>query len=206
MPMADDKRFSQFRPHPWHGLDPGPNPPQLVHGYIEITAFDVVKYEIDKHSGVLRIDRPQRTSALPPSLYGFVPRTLCGDRTGALTAAANGGDGDPLDLCVLSERPITAREILVRARVIGGLTMVDGGEADDKIVAVLDGDAMFARIDELQELPSVVVERLRHYFATYKLEPGAMPVTVTPYERAHAHRVIEAARADYDAAFGAGAS
>src|SRR5687767_12496289 len=110
-----------FRPHPWHGLEIGPAPPDVLNAFIEITPFDLMKYEVDKVSGYLRVDRPQRSSAQHPTLYGFVPRTLCGDRTGRLAPAASRGDGDPLDICVLSERAITRNEIIVRARVIGGL-------------------------------------------------------------------------------------
>ena len=128
------------------------------------------------HLRELRVDRPQRTSSQPPSLYGFVPRTLCGRRVGALTPEAQKGDGDPLDICVLSERPIAAREILVKARVIGGLKMLDGGEADDKITAVLAGDFVWGEVDDIAQLPGVLIERLRHYFSTYKLVPGASPI------------------------------
>ncbi|MGZ8444917.1 MAG: inorganic diphosphatase, partial [Candidatus Binatia bacterium] len=76
-PIGDSAQISQFRPHPWHGLPAGPEPPELLNAYIEITPFDLMKYEIDKVSGYLRVDRPQRTSAQPPTLYGFIPRTYC---------------------------------------------------------------------------------------------------------------------------------
>jgi inorganic pyrophosphatase len=200
--MAFPEPFYSWRPHPWHGLAPGPDAPRLVQAYIEITPFDLVKYEIDKVNGILRVDRPQRTSSQPPSLYGFVPRTLCGRRVGSLTQGARDGDGDPLDICVLSERPITAREILVKAQVIGGLTMLDNGEADDKIVAVLAGDFVWGDVEDIAQLPQVLVERLRHYFATYKLLPGAAPVPVTPYDRQHAHDVILASLQDYHEVYG----
>ena len=75
--------FYRWRPHPWHGLEVGPDPPGLIHAYIELTPFDRVKYEVDKTTGYLRVDRPQRTSSLPPALYGFIPRTFCGRRVGA---------------------------------------------------------------------------------------------------------------------------
>jgi len=113
--------------------------------------FDLIKYEVDKASGYLRVDRPQRTSSQPPSLYGFVPRTYCGAKVAALCPGAERGDGDPLDICVLSERPIQRSEIIVPARVVGGLQLLDRGEADDKLIAV---------------------ERLQHYFTTYKLVPN----------------------------------
>lgn len=200
--MGFPEPFYTWRPHPWHGISAGPEPPAVVQAYIEITPFDLVKYEIDKINGFLRVDRPQRTSSQPPSLYGFVPRTLCGRRVGGLTAAATRGDGDPLDICVLSERPINAREILVKAKVIGGLAMVDGEEADDKILAVLAGDFVWGEVEELAQLPAVLVERLRHYFSTYKLLPGAAPVAVTPYDKPHAHAVIRAALEDYHEVYG----
>jgi inorganic pyrophosphatase len=131
---------SLHRPHPWHGLDTGPDAPRVVHAFIEITPFDSVKHEVDKATGYLRVDRPQRWSSLPPTLYGFIPRTYCGVEVGALCPGADRGDADPLDICVVSERPIDRSEILLRARVIGGIQMVDHGEADDKIVAVLESD------------------------------------------------------------------
>lgn len=200
--MSFPEPFYSWRPHPWHGIAPGPKPPEIVQAYVEITPFDLVKYEIDKVNGFLRVDRPQRTSSQPPSLYGFIPRTLCGRRVGGLTPGAKKGDGDPLDICVLSERPINAREILVKAKVIGGLTMLDGGEADDKIVAVLSGDFVWGEVEDLAQLPSVLVERLRHYFATYKLLPDATPLAITPYDKVRAHQVITAAMQDYHEVYG----
>ena len=138
--MSFPKPFYRWRPHPWHGLEVGPRAPAIVHAYIEITPFDLVKYEVDKATGYLRVDRPQRTSSHPPTLYGFIPKTYCGHRVRDLSPASTQGDGDPLDICVISERPISRGEVIVNARVVGGLQMVDGGEADDKIVAVLEVD------------------------------------------------------------------
>jgi hypothetical protein len=102
------------------------------------------------------------------------------------------GDGDPLDICVLSERPITRNEIIVRARVVGGLQMVDSGDADDKIIAVLDNDYVYGAARDVAELPTVLVERLQHYFATYKLVPER-PSSVSierVYGRDHAAEVV----------------
>ncbi|HKK52314.1 MAG TPA: inorganic pyrophosphatase [Myxococcota bacterium] len=201
-----DDRFHRFRPHPWHGLEPGPEPPTRLTAWIEITPFDSVKYEIDKQSGYLRVDRPQRTSALPPALYGFVPRTLCDARVSALMPDAIRGDGDPLDICVLSERAIARAEVLLTARVIGGIPMLDGGEADDKIVSVLEGDAVWSHAREIGDLPEIWIERLRHYFASYKSLPDEeSDVRVGPaYGRAHAERVVEASIADYQQELGGG--
>lgn len=107
--MVDEFRFYRWRPHPWHGLEIGPQPPNIVHAYIEITPFDSIKYEIDKITGYLRVDRPQRTSSLPPTLYGLIPRTYCGNKVAALSEYTDVADHDPLDICVISERPIAKK-------------------------------------------------------------------------------------------------
>jgi inorganic pyrophosphatase len=195
---------ASYRPHPWHGLEVGPKPPEVLNAYIEITPFDLMKYEIDKESGYLRVDRPQRTSSQPPTLYGFIPRTYCGERIARLAPPAKRGDGDPLDVCVLSERIISRNEIIVRARVIGGLQMLDGGEADDKLITVLENDNVWGDARDIRDVPSVFVERLRHYFLTYKLVPGQKPRARIKriYGRAHALKVVRAAMLDYDASFG----
>lgn len=201
--MDHEKPFQIWRPHPWHGLSTGPAPPSVVNAYIEICPFDLVKYEIDKETGYLRVDRPQRTSSQPPTLYGFIPRTFCGSRVGALMEGAKEADGDPLDICVISERPITRAEVIVTARVVGGLPMLDKGEADDKIVAVLVNDPIWGHILDMEEVPLALRDRLRHYFLTYKATPG-QPANVRiaeSYGRAHAEAVIAAAMADYEAEF-----
>lgn len=196
--------FAAHRPHPWHGLSPGPDAPGTVTAYIEITPFSTIKYEVDKASGFLKIDRPQRLSALPPTLYGFVPQTWCGPGIAKL-AGTERGDGDPLDICVLSERPVDRADIILRARVLGGLLMVDKGEADDKIVAVLEGDALWGHLDELDQLPGALLSRLRHYFETYKLEPGQNPVRINDvYGRDRAFEVIRTSMADYQGEYGQG--
>ncbi len=202
--MSFPRPFYRWRPHPWHGLEVGPDPPRRVHAYIEICPFDLVKYEVDKETGYLRVDRPQRTSSQHPSLYGFIPRTYCGDTVGALMEGALRGDGDPLDICVVSERPIARAEVIVNARVVGGLPMLDGGEADDKIVAVLENDTVWSDVEELSDMPSALIERLRHYFLTYKLVPeDSAAVSIgDAYDRAHAETVIRAAIADYERQYG----
>ena len=202
--MAGSKRFHQFRPHPWHGLEVGPDPPRVVTAYIEIGPLDTVKYEIDKRSGYLKVDRPQRGAAQPPTLYGFIPRTYCGPGVAKLSPAAERGDGDPLDICVVSERPVTRADILLDAHVVGGLRMIDRGEADDKIVAVLKNDLYWGEVDDLSGLPPKMVERLAHYFTTYKQIPGGSNVVTVAatYGREHAEEVVVASMADYEAEFG----
>ena len=163
-----------------------------------------MKYEIDKATGYLRIDRPQRGSSLPPALYGFIPRTYCDRHVAGLAKNAAKGDGDPLDICVLSERPINRSEIVVNARVVGGFDINDKGEADDKIIAVLENDPVYSHVQDVGDLPPIVVERLNHYFSTYKLVPGKEAVLKIEgmYGREHAYKVIQAAIQDYDEVYG----
>ncbi|PCH62879.1 MAG: inorganic pyrophosphatase [SAR86 cluster bacterium] len=196
--------FYRWRPHPWHGLDVGPDVPRLVHAFIEICPFDLVKYEVDKTTGYLRVDRPQRSSSQHPTLYGFIPQTYCGARVAALMGDASRGDHDPLDICVISERPISKTEIILNAKVVGGLPMLDGGEADDKIIAVLENDPLFGEVDDISDLPSALIDRMHHYFMTYKLMPGEENhVSIgDAYGYDHAKLVIEASIEDYKTEYG----
>ncbi|MFQ5787886.1 MAG: inorganic pyrophosphatase [Thermodesulfobacteriota bacterium] len=202
--MTFPKPFFKWRPHPWHGLEPGIDPPRIVNAYIEITPFDSVKYEVDKTTGYLRVDRPQRTSSQPPALYGFIPRTYCGKRVAKLSPESKAGDGDPLDICVVSERPVNRAEIIVHSKVIGGLQMVDEGKADDKIIAVLENDYEMGAAEELSDIPDIIVERLRHYFSTYKYMIGKeINFSVERvYDRDHAFKVVNAALEDYKDDYG----
>ena len=198
-----------FKAHPWHGIAIGPDAPEIVTTFIEIVPTDTVKYEIDKASGHLKVDRPQKYSNVCPTLYGFIPQTYCGDRVAALTQERAGihtvrGDADPLDICVLSEKSFSHGDTLLQAIPVGGLRLVDRGEADDKIIAVLKGDAAFGQCRELADLPSALVERLVHYFLTYKRPPGEEGTPVTNaglYGREDAWEVIRRSREDYQALF-----
>ncbi len=202
--MSIPKPFYRWRPHPWHGLELGPDPPHIVHAYIEITPFDLIKYEIDKTTGYMWVDRPQRTSSQPPTLYGFIPRTYCAARVQALSSQATGGDGDPLDICVISERPFNRSEVILSARVVGGLQAIDGGEADDKIIAVLENDPFWADAEDILDVPEVLINRLEHYFSTYKMIPGGeSPMVIEKLvDREYALRIVQAAVEDYEEAFG----
>ncbi len=204
--MSFPKPFYRWRPHPWHGLPVGLEPPQIVHAYIEITPYDLVKYEIDKSTGYLKVDRPQRTSSQPPTLYGFIPQTYCGERVGALNAKALRGDGDPMDICVFSERQIDKSEVILNARVVGGIQMIDHEEADDKIVAVLQKDSLWGDVRDISELPRALIDRLTHYFLNYKRMPGEeMQVFIEKvYGFEEAIRVVEASIKDYEDMFGTG--
>ena len=206
--MSDShEKWFRYRPHPWHGLSRGSGAPGDVEAFIELTPFDVIKYETDKKTGYLRVDRPQRTSATPPTPYGFIPRTWCGERVAALSPTSTRGDLDPLDICVLTERPVNRTEIILQTRVIGGIYMIDDGEADDKIIAVMERDAVYGNAQDIGEIPIALIDRLQHYFSTYKLLPGsASTVTVAGvYGRAHAMKVVQASIEDYEEEYGSDA-
>lgn len=198
----------RYKSHPWHGVSLGNETPYKVTCFIEMVSTDTVKYEVDKESGYLRIDRPQKYSTTIPALYGFLPQTLSGERTAvisnkALDRADIKGDGDPIDVCVLTEKTITHGDILVRAKPIGGIRMIDNDEADDKIVCVLVHDAVYGDIEDITELQPLVVERLRHYFLTYKDLPGAKRnVEITHiYGADEARRIISCSMDDYNDRF-----
>ncbi|MCC8154393.1 MAG: inorganic pyrophosphatase [Tannerellaceae bacterium] len=167
----------KHRAHPWHGITLGDKTPQVVTTFIEIVPTDTVKYEIDKPSGYLSIDRPQKYSNIVPALYGFLPRTYCGAKVAELTNQALNrkdveGDGDPLDICVLTEKDVTHGDIIVKAKPIGGLRLLDRNQADDKIIAVLQNSLIYSEYEDISQLPETVVERLVHYFTTYKDLPS----------------------------------
>ncbi|HKV38069.1 MAG TPA: inorganic pyrophosphatase [Blastocatellia bacterium] len=194
-----------FKAHPWHGVPIGVRAPEGVTVYIEIVPTDTVKYEMDKGSGLLKVDRPQRFSSVCPVPYGLVPQTFCGERVAELLSARTGrsgivGDRDPLDICILTERTITHSDILMETVPIGGLSMIDGEEADDKIIAVLQGDSAYGEWRDISECPVAVVDRLRHYFLTYKTAPGSAKnkcEITSVYGREEALRVIRASHEDY---------
>jgi inorganic pyrophosphatase len=198
-----------YKPHPWHGVSPGDGAPELLHCFVEVVPSDTVKYEIDKISGYLKLDRPQKFSSICPALYGFVPQTLCAERVARLSSQRTGrtleGDGDPLDICILTDRPIHHGNLIVECIPIGGLRMVDQNEADDKIIAVLKDDAAYGGITNIDQVATPVLDRLRHYFLTYKQSPDSDTPTceITHiYGREEAHDVIVQSMADYKERFG----
>ena len=194
-----------FKAHPWHGISAGKNAPDVVTAFIEIVPSDTVKYEIDKETGYLKIDRPQKFSNTIPTLYGFIPRTYCGDKI-AEYAREKGegvevkrGDEDPLDICVLSERKVSHGNIILPAIPIGGFRMIDQGEADDKIIAVMKGDEFYMQWSDVSDCPKSYINRLKHYFLTYKSLPGEKSVCEIThvYGREEAHEVIRRSMDDY---------
>ena len=216
--MSEDptKRSSArlFQAHPWHGLTPGSDAPEMVNAYIEIVPTDAVKYELDKESGHLHVDRPQRFSSMCPSLYGFIPQTCCGDEVAKLCAERTGavdikGDGDPMDICVLTEKTFAQGNFFLSAKPIGGLRMIDGEQADDKIISILESDLAYGHIRDIGECPKALVDRLKHYFLSYKQLPGDAPrrvEIVDVYDAEEALDVIRRSLLDYQNKFADSAS
>lgn len=195
----------RYRSHPWHGLSLGDHAPEEVNCYIEMVPTDTVKYELDKTTGLLKVDRPQKYSSLCPSLYGLLPQTYAGDKVAEYCKQKTGipnivGDSDPLDICVLTENTILRGDIMLKAIPIGGFRLLDAEQADDKIIAVLVGDFVYGRMRDIKDCPENLIERLRHYFLTYKDSPERTNsrVQITHiYNAKEACEVIELSRQDY---------
>src|SRR5687767_1333443 len=190
--------------HPWHGIPIGDDAPDEVTVFIEIVPRDTVKYEVDKETGYLKIDRPQQYSNVVPANYGFIPQTYCSEGVADLARSKSsinitGGDGDPLDILVLSEHHIPRGDIILKAKPIGGFCLIDANEADDKIIAVLKGDKVFEQYQEISQLPKGILERFEHYFLTYKSLPDDPNICEIAYSygRDESHQVIRTAIADY---------
>jgi inorganic pyrophosphatase len=194
----------RYKSHPWHGVDIGREAPDIVTTFIEMVPTDTVKYEIDKVTGYLRLDRPQKYSNVVPALYGFIPQTFSASKVAEYCMEKTGrknikGDGDPIDICVLTEKEITHGDILVRARPIGGFRMLDGDESDDKIIAVLYNDTVYGHFQDIPDIPELVIDRLKHYFLTYKDLPGKerdVEITHT-FGIEDAHEIIRRSMEDY---------
>ena len=196
--------------HPWHGIEVGEAAPGVITAFIEITPNDTVKYEIDKKSGWLKVDRPQLFSNIVPALYGFIPQTLCDKEVGRFCTLKTGkpginGDQDPMDILVLSEKSFPNSGFIVQAMPIGGLRMIDKNEADDKIIAVMKDDAVYGRFTDLKQLDEKIIRRLEHYFLTYKDLPGSgeeKKVEIASiYGREEAMEVIKHSMQDYQNRF-----
>ncbi|HEX6333288.1 MAG TPA: inorganic diphosphatase [Flavisolibacter sp.] len=141
--------------HPWHGASYGAAAPARVNALIEIPQGSRAKYEIDKETGLLKLDRVIYSSFHYPVNYGFIPQTL-------------GMDGDPLDILVLCSQSIQPL-CLVEAQVIGNMQMIDNGEMDDKIIAVAAKDPSVNHITSIEALPRHFITELRNYFEQYKV-------------------------------------
>lgn len=140
--------------HPWHGVSAGDSAPRIVNAVIEIPQGSRAKYEIDKESGLLRLDRVIYSSFYYPCNYGFIPQTY-------------GDDKDPLDILVITSLPVQPM-CLMEAKVVGVMQMVDSGDADDKIIAVAAKDPGVNHYNNMEELPRHFFDELRHFFEEYK--------------------------------------
>ncbi len=140
--------------NPWHTVNIGKNSPDIINGIIEIPRGTRAKYELDKESGLLKLDRVLYTSMYYPANYGFIPKTYC-------------DDNDPLDILVLSQITIVPM-CIVSAKVIGAMRMLDGGEHDDKIIAVAENDMSVNHFNDISELPKHFINELRSFFEDYK--------------------------------------
>jgi inorganic pyrophosphatase len=197
--------MNKYVAHPWHGIPLGEAHPYIVNAFIEVTPSDTVKYELDKTTGILKIDRPQLFSNICPTLYGMLPQTYCGERVAnhCMTKFARKGivgDKDPLDICVLTEKLVTHGNILLKAIPIGGIKLIDNNEADDKIIAVLKDDALYGDWENIDQCPSRVLERLEHYFLTYKKAPQSQTnkcEIIDIYGKEEAINIIKLANEDY---------
>lgn len=174
--------------HPWHGVQSGEGAPRTVNAVIEIPQGSRAKYEIDKETGLLRLDRVIYSSFYYPTNYGFIPQSY-------------GGDKDPLDILVLSSLSIQPL-CLVTAKVIGVMQMVDGGEADDKIIAVAAHDPSINYINNIEELPKHFFEELRHFFEEYKKLENKSVVIDKFQDKATALRIVQDALDFYKETFG----
>ncbi|MCW3127535.1 MAG: Inorganic diphosphatase [Bacteroidetes bacterium] len=199
----------KFQLHPWHGVSIGEKAPEVCTSFIEIVPTDTIKYEVDKASGILKVDRPQQFSNVFPALYGFLPQTFCDIEVGKLCMEKTGktgiiGDQDPLDIIVLTEKIIARGGILVQAIPIGGFRMIDQNQADDKIIAIMKGDEVYGSWKDLSDVNEAILTRLKHYFLTYKKNPDETANRVEIdgiYGREEAYEVIRRSQTDYQNKF-----
>lgn len=140
--------------NPWHDVEVGKNSPKVVNAVIEIPKDSKIKYEVDKETGLLRLDRFLYSAVHYPGDYGFVPQTLW-------------YDGDPLDIIVLTNRP-SYPLCLASARIIGVIRMVDGDDKDDKLIAVYDSDPRYTEFTSIKNIPQHLLSELKNFFETYK--------------------------------------
>lgn len=200
------------RAHPWHGVDPevAGEFRGMLDAYIEMIEGDEFKRELDKRSGILRVDRARRLTSACPFPYGLIPQTYCGKRVAELCRQRSGrkrikGDGDPLDIFVLTMHRLPAPDVLLRAHPIGGFRMIDSGQADDKIVAVHETDEWFDGLRDIRECSSAIIDKIEDYLLKYKTPPRSRrrPVRIAEiYGPQDAFRVIQASREDYVETFG----
>lgn len=200
--MSDTSESKALAPqrgtHPWHGINPQLAQDRLL-AFIENTQHDQMKLEVDLLSGYLRVDYPLQTSALPPYAYGFIPRTLCGRRLAKLGSGTR-GDQAPLDVFVLSERRIPLPGVLAEIQLVGGIPTQDETRADDKLIGILHRDPALAAIQDIDDVPIHIIERIAHFIEQTSTDRST--VVGSPFSADHARKVLEAALADYRDRYG----
>ena len=173
--------------HPWHEVEFGENAPEILNAIIEIPKGSKAKYELDKKSGLIKMDRILFSSVQYPANYGFIPRTYCEDH-------------DPLDILVLGQEPAVPRCIM-RAKPIGVMKMLDQGEADDKIIAVHADDPEYGHIDSLEALSPHRIKEIQRFFEDYKILENKVVKVEKFFDQAEAFMVIDAAIRVYKSEF-----
>jgi inorganic pyrophosphatase len=174
--------------NPWHSVSYGKHSPEQVTGIVEIPKNCRAKYELDKDSGLLILDRVLYSSINYPANYGFIPQTYC-------------DDGDPLDILIISQIEIVPM-CLVEAKVLGVMRMMDGGEMDDKIIAVAANDMSVNHYKNINELPKHSLKELRSFFEDYKKLENKEVVVEDFQDHKVAYQIIDQAIADYQKKFG----
>lgn len=169
--------------HPWHGVSYGEHAPRIVNAIIEIPQGSRCKFELDKASGLLKLDRVIYSSFHYPVNYGFIPQTY-------------GDDKDPLDILVLTSLPVVPLT-LMEAKVIGVMQMIDSGDSDDKIIAVADKDPSVNHYNNIEELPAHFLQELRHFFEEYKALENKTVIVEDFSDKVTALKVIEEAIQSY---------
>lgn len=169
--------------NPWHKVDIGARTPEFVNGIIEIPKNTRAKYELDKESGLLIMDRVLYSSMYYPANYGFIPKTYCDDK-------------DPLDILVLSQITVVPM-CIVSAKVIGAMRMIDNGEQDDKIIAVAENDMSVSHINDISELPEHFIKELKNFFEDYKKLENKT-VQIDEFQDAETARsIVQQSKEDY---------
>jgi len=174
--------------NPWHQVHPSDNIPEYVNGIIEIPKGSRAKYELDKESGLLKLDRVLYSSVYYPANYGFIPKTYCDDK-------------DPLDILVISQIDLVPM-CLVEAKIIGVMRMLDNNEADDKLIAVAAGDPSVNHINDISELPNHFISEIRHFFEEYKRLENKTVVVEDFLDKQMAMQILEESFVLYDKTFG----
>lgn len=171
----------------WHDVEVGDESPEVVQAIIEIPKDSNIKYELDKETGMLKLDRFLYSAVHYPGDYGFIPRTLW-------------DDGDPLDIIILTNRPVYPMT-LVHARIIGVIRMVDGNEKDDKLIAVYHNDPRYSEFRSVKDIPQHTLKELCHFFERYKELQGKTVKILEVLDKDAAHDDVVRGKKMYDKKF-----